>query len=224
MSVGQRGNMDQVRLAGICLPKPDVILDKMMICIGQSQNRVEGSIRNCWMRERVSPYKTSSICQNGLPDVIPLIPITRLLPSTTSNTRLPTHVRGLFYLTNYHIHGRKTTSSTPRLCQFAAARQGGIYRPRNNVHRTSAPTTKDSEKWQKAVKEKLPCVKTQYSRTVYPKEYANTVQPVTAQHSINSTTTYHLTLTESRLPENITKDPLSEFFLNKRTRIYAREL
>jgi hypothetical protein len=54
----------------------------------------------------------------------PLIPITRLLPSTTSNTRLLTHAGGLLYLTNYHIHGRKTTSSTPRLCRFAAARQG----------------------------------------------------------------------------------------------------
>jgi hypothetical protein len=28
----------------------------------------------------------------------------------------------------------------------------------------------------------------------------------------NSTTTYHLPLAESRLPENMTKDPLSEFF------------
>jgi hypothetical protein len=33
---------------------------------------------------------------------------------------------------------------------------------------------------------------------------------------------YYLPLTESRLPENMTRDPLSEFFLNKRTRIYAR--
>jgi hypothetical protein len=73
------------------------------------------------------------------------------------------------------------------------------------------------------VKEKQLHVKTQYSRIVYPKEYANIVQPVTAQHSTNSTTTYHLPLTESRLPENMTKDPLSEF-LNKRTRIYARGL
>jgi hypothetical protein len=46
---------------------------------------------------------------------------------------------------------------------------------------------------------------------------------VTEQH-LNSTATYHLPLTESRLPENMTKDPLSEFFLNKRTRIYARGL
>jgi hypothetical protein len=28
--------MDQVRLAGISLPKPDVILDQTLICIGQS--------------------------------------------------------------------------------------------------------------------------------------------------------------------------------------------
>jgi hypothetical protein len=47
---------------------------------------------------------------------------------------------------------------------------------------------------------------------------------VTAQYSTNSTTTYHLPLTENRLPENMTKDPLSEFFLNKRTWIYARGL
>jgi ribosomal protein S7 len=39
--------------------------------------------------------------------------------------------------------------------------------------------TKDLEKWQKAVKEKQPRMKTQYSRRVYPKEYANTVQLMT---------------------------------------------
>jgi hypothetical protein len=38
--------------------------------------------------------------------------------------------RGLSYFTNYHIHDHKTTSSTPRLCQFVAARQGGIYGPK----------------------------------------------------------------------------------------------
>jgi hypothetical protein len=54
----------------------------------------------------------------------PLIPITRLLPFTTSNTRLLTHVRRLLYLINYHIHGRKTISSTPRRRRFATARQG----------------------------------------------------------------------------------------------------
>jgi hypothetical protein len=72
--------------------------------------------------------------------------------------------------------------------------------------------------------EKQPRVKKRYSRILYPKEYANTVQPKTAQHLTNSTTTYHLPLVESRLLENMTKDPLSEFFLNKRTRIYARRL
>jgi hypothetical protein len=35
---------------------------------------------------------------------------------------------------------------------------------------------------------------------------------------------YHLPLTKSRLPENVTRDPLSEFFLNKITQIYARGL
>jgi hypothetical protein len=73
-------------------------------------------------------------------------------------------------------------------------------------------------------KEKATTHEDTYSRTVYPKEYANTVQPVTAQHSTNSTTTYHPLLTKSRLPENMKKDPLSEFFLNKRTPIYARGL
>jgi hypothetical protein len=54
-------------------------------------------------------------------------------------------------------------------------------------------------------------------------EYANTVQLMTKQH-LHSTVTYHLPLTESRLPEDMTKDSLSEFFLNKRTRIYAQGL
>jgi hypothetical protein len=38
--------------------------------------------------------------------------------------------RGLSYFTNYHIHDHKTTSSTPKLCQFVAAHQEGIYRPK----------------------------------------------------------------------------------------------
>jgi hypothetical protein len=51
----------------------------------------------------------------------------------------------------------------------------------------------------------------------------NTVQLMIEQH-LYSTTTYHLPLTESRLSENMIKDPLSEFFLNKRIRIYAQGL
>jgi hypothetical protein len=35
--------------------------------------------------------------------------------------------RGLSYFINYYIHDHKTTSSAPRLCRFAAARQEGIY-------------------------------------------------------------------------------------------------
>jgi hypothetical protein len=49
-------------------------------------------------------------------------------------------------------------------------------------------------------------MKTQYSRTVYPKEYANTVQPVTAQYLTNPTANYQLPLTK-RLLENMTKKP-----------------
>jgi hypothetical protein len=33
--------MDQVRLIGISLPKPDVILDQTLICTGQLQGSVE---------------------------------------------------------------------------------------------------------------------------------------------------------------------------------------
>jgi hypothetical protein len=35
---------------------------------------------------------------------LPLISITRLLPSVTRFTRFTTHARGLLYFTNYHIH------------------------------------------------------------------------------------------------------------------------
>jgi hypothetical protein len=66
-------------------------------------------------------------------------------------------------------------------------------------------------------------MKTQYSRKVYPEEYANTVQLVTKQH-LYSIAIYHQPLTERRLSENMTKDPASEFFLNKRTRINAQGL
>ena len=39
---------------------------------------------------------------------------------------------------------------------------------------------------------------------------------MTTYHSTNSTATYHLPRTESMLLENMTKDPISEFFLNKK--------
>jgi hypothetical protein len=54
--------------------------------------------------------------------------------------------RGLSYFTNYHIHDHKTTSYTPRLCQFTAARQGVFVGQRSGVYGTSTPTTKDSKK------------------------------------------------------------------------------
>jgi hypothetical protein len=69
---------------------------------------------------------------------------------------------------------------------------------------------------QKTVKERLPHMKTQYSKIVYPKEYTNTIQPVTAQHLTNSTANCHLPLTQRRVLENMTKDPITEFFINKK--------
>jgi hypothetical protein len=62
------------------------------------------------------------------------------------------------------------------------------------VHKQIQP----GEASREAVKEKLPHVKTQYSKTVYPKEHANIVQPMTAQHLTNSTANYHLPLTEKK--------------------------
>jgi hypothetical protein len=53
-----------------------------------------------------------------------IISITGLLSPTARYTRLTTHVRGLLYFTNYHIHDYKTSRSTPRPYWFAAARQG----------------------------------------------------------------------------------------------------
>jgi hypothetical protein len=71
MSAAQQDNIHQVKLTGINLPKSDVMLDQVLICIEQLQGRLEGSTRNCWMRERIPHHKISSICQNGLPSVIP---------------------------------------------------------------------------------------------------------------------------------------------------------
>jgi hypothetical protein len=225
--MAQGDNMDQGRLIGISLPKSDVMLDHVLIYIGQSWGRVEESTRHSWMRERVPYHKTSSICQNGLPGAIPL------RDQSTSN---PYHKTFFIHYKQYKTSDSRPGAALPHKLSYSWSQDykfytktlpicssllGGIYRPRSGVHGTSAPMTKDLEKWQKAVKEKQTCVKTQYSRIVYPKEYANTVQPVTTQHSTNSTTTYHLPLIESRLPKNMTKDPLSEFFLNKRTWIYA---
>jgi hypothetical protein len=39
-----------------------------------------------------------------LRDCLPLISITRLLPSITRFTRFTTHARGLLYFINYHTH------------------------------------------------------------------------------------------------------------------------
>jgi hypothetical protein len=39
---------------------------------------------------------------------------------------------------------------------------------------------------------------------------------MTAQHLTNSTANYHLPLIERRVLENMTKDPISEFFFNKK--------
>jgi hypothetical protein len=51
---------DQVRLAGISLPKPDMILDQTLICTRQSQDSVERSTWSYWMMERIPHHKTSS--------------------------------------------------------------------------------------------------------------------------------------------------------------------
>jgi hypothetical protein len=52
----------------------------------------------------LSPIGTHYLVQCRCEISLPLIWITRLLPSTTRFTRITTHVRGLLYFTNYHIH------------------------------------------------------------------------------------------------------------------------
>ena len=56
----------------------------------------------------------------------------------------------------------------------------------------------------------------------YSEEYTNTVQLVNKQH-LHSTTTIRIHLTTADY-QRICQDPASEFFLNKRTWIYARGL
>jgi hypothetical protein len=65
---------------------------------------------------------------------------------------------------------------------------GTVYM--EQVHQQIQPN-KASREVIESCKGKLPDVKIQYSKIVYPKEYANTVQPVTAQHLTNSTANYH---------------------------------
>ena len=59
-------------------------------------------------------------------------------------------------------------------------------------------------------------------RRAYSEEYTSTVQPVNKRH-LHSTTTIQLHLTTADY-QRIRQDLASEFFLNKTTRIYAREL
>ena len=40
--------------------KTDVMLDMVLICIGQSKGRRRGSTQNCQMKERIPHHKTSS--------------------------------------------------------------------------------------------------------------------------------------------------------------------
>jgi hypothetical protein len=62
--------MDQVRLAGISLPKPDVILDQTLVCTGQSQSSMKGTTQSYWMMERIPHHKTSSTCHHVLPGIL----------------------------------------------------------------------------------------------------------------------------------------------------------
>ena len=59
-SAAQRDNMEQRRLAGIYLPKTDVMLDMVLICTRQSQDRRRGSTQNYQMKEQSPHHKTSS--------------------------------------------------------------------------------------------------------------------------------------------------------------------
>ena len=112
-SAARQGNMEQRRPAGICLPKTDVMLDMVLICTGQSQDRRRGSTQNCRMKDeahitRLPPTTTTYIlaqCCRGIS--LPLIPITRLPPATTRHTGTTKYARGLLYFTNYHVHNRE---------------------------------------------------------------------------------------------------------------------
>jgi hypothetical protein len=65
------------------------------------------------------------------------------------------------------------------------------------VHQQIQPE-KGLRKVIKSSKEKQSRMEAQYSRAVYPEEYANITQLVTEQH-LHSTTTSHLTLTKRQL-------------------------
>jgi len=64
--------MDQRRLAGICLPKPDVMQDQVLIYTGQPQGRQRAPAKNYRMKGRSPHHKTSSNYRHQLPDATPL--------------------------------------------------------------------------------------------------------------------------------------------------------
>jgi hypothetical protein len=93
--------------------------------------------------------------------------------------------------------------STLRLHWFTTAYEEGIYRPRSGIHRPSPPIDStwqppgEKHKAVKASQKKWPHVNLQCTRTAYPKEYSNTMWPMTAQYSTTQrpTTTYHWQIT-----------------------------
>jgi hypothetical protein len=52
--------MEQRRPTSIYLPKSDVMLDMVLICTEQSQEKQRGLTQNCQMKERSPHHKTSS--------------------------------------------------------------------------------------------------------------------------------------------------------------------
>ena len=69
-STARRDNIDQGKSAGICLPKPDVMQDQVLICTGQSQGGQGRSTQNCWMKECIPHHKTSSNYHHVLPSTM----------------------------------------------------------------------------------------------------------------------------------------------------------
>ena len=157
-SAARWDNKDQGKSVGICLPKPDVMQDQVLICTGQSQDRRRGSTQNCRMREeahitRLPPTTTTYFqvqCRCGIS--LPLIPITRLPPAMTRCTKTTKYARGYSTSQTIIFMTTETSDHATKCSMNQNSRQGGIYRPKKRCTWTKSTNgtnlTKDTVKRQ----------------------------------------------------------------------------
>jgi hypothetical protein len=127
---------------------------------------------------------------------LPLISIIRLLPSATKLARLTTHVRGLLYFTNYHIHDYGSSGLYKKTLDESRQHSMRVFIGQRVVHINwehyqKKPNKGFSEKTGSS-KKRTYAWRNSTQRKAYLKEYTNSVHLVITENSIQSSTTTNL--------------------------------